>query len=207
MSRPPAMPDRESFPEEERAAYDAIADRSRGKFATVTPYNQVLLNSPPFGAALAELGRLARTAGEREGTYSHADRELVDQVLSADWGTNVVLGLHIPDALSAGVRLQAIRALRTGHEDDLSEDEHLLARYVRAVVGGTMTDELYGAMVERLGPRGTVEYTIFIAFLQLTIRLWQAFGMDDPSDEDIARLIDELEGGTRAIPDFRDRIG
>jgi hypothetical protein len=207
MPRPPAPPSRDHFPAEEHDAYDMVVERSAGKFGALTPYHAAILNSPPFAAALNHLGRLARTAGEREGTYSHADREFVDQVLSADWHTNVVLNLHIPDAVAVGVRLPAIEALRSGQEEQLTEDEQLLAGYIRAVVNGTVTDESYAAIENRLGTRGAVEYTIFIGFLNMTIRLFQAFGMPDPSDQEIASLVAELRDGLRALPDPTVRFG
>lgn len=207
MPRPPAPPDRAHVAPEDLADYDLIAERVVAKFGAWTPYHGAIANSPPFGAALNVLGRLARTAGDRPGSYSHADRELVDQVLSVDFQTNVVLGIHTPDALAAGVRAEAIEALRTGHEERLTDDERFLATYIRAVAGGGMTDELYAAMERRLGPRGTVEYTIFIGFLVMTIRLWQAFGMEDMTDEQHDALLAELRDGTREIPDFRERIG
>jgi hypothetical protein len=192
---------------EDRDAYDAVVERSAGKFGGLPPYHAALLNSPPFAAALNHMGRLVRTAGERPGSFSHADRELVDQVLSADWHTNVVQALHIPDAVAVGVRLEAIEALRAGREAELTDDERLLAGYIRAVVSGTVTDDAYAAIERRLGPRGAVEYTIFIAFLSATIRLFQAFGMDDPSQEEIDQLIADLRSGARAVPDPRARFG
>jgi len=207
MPRPPTPPNREEVPPEELEAYDMVVQRSAGKFGRLTPYHAAILTSPPFGAALNHLGRLARTAGEREGTYSHADREFVDQVLSADWHTNVVLSLHIPDAVAVGVRLDAIEALRDGEEERLTPDERLLASYIRAVAGGRVTDELYAAIEDRLGVRGAVEYTIFIGFLVMTIRLFQAFGMPDPSDEEIAQLITDLRDGVREVPDASARFG
>jgi alkylhydroperoxidase family enzyme len=202
MPRPPASPARNEVPEAERAAYDMVVGRNAAKFeGSVPPYHAALLNSPPFGAALNQLGRLARTAGERPGTYSHADREFVDQVLSADWHTNVVQSLHVPDALAVGVRGEAIEALRRGEEERLTDDERQLAAYIRAVVNGSVTDEAYEAMERRLGRRGAVEYTIFIGFLNMTIRLFQAFGMPDPDDETIDRLLHDLRTGARELPD------
>jgi alkylhydroperoxidase family enzyme len=208
MPRPPAVPDRETIPEDELVHYDMVVDRNSGKFwGTLPPYHAALLNSPPFGAALNHLGRLARTAGERPGTYSHADREFVDQVLSADWATNVVLGIHIPDALAVGVRPEAIDALREHREEDLNDDERLLAAYIRHVVTGTVTDELYEKMETRLGERGAVEYTIFIAFLQMTIRLFQAFAVPAPTDAEIDEMIRGFREGTLDVPDANARIG
>jgi hypothetical protein len=206
MPRPPIPPSREEVPEHEREAYDMVMQRSAGKFGSLPPYHAALLASPPFGAALNQLGRLARTAGERPDTYSHADREFVDQVLSADWGTNVVQRLHVPDALAVGVRPEAIEALRSRHEERLTEDERLLAGYIRAVVNGTVTDAAYEAIERRLGSRGAVEYTIFIGFLSMTIRLFQAFGMPDPDDDEIAELLSELRSGARELPDPSSRF-
>src|ERR1700712_517964 len=80
-------------------------------------YFGALLNSPRMTAIAARMGNFVRTAGERPDTYKHWERELVDQVLSADWKTNVVQALHIPDGVAAGVRLEAVEAIRYGHEE------------------------------------------------------------------------------------------
>jgi len=208
MPRPPLPPDRDELPESDRPAYDQIVERNTLKFGgTLPPYHAALLNSPPFGAALNELGRLARRAGERAGSFSHAEREFVDQVLSLDWGTNVVQRLHLPDALAVGVRPEAIAALRGRREQELTADERELAGYIRAVANGTVTDAAYAAIEQRLGRRGAVEYTIFIAFLMMTIRLFQAFGLPDPSDEEIDALLHELRTGARELPDPSVRFG
>jgi len=205
--RPPAPPKREDVAEPDLPDFDLVYERCADKFGGFTPYHGAIVNSPPFGAALNRLGRLARTAGDRDDTYSHADREFVDQVLSADWGTNVLQRIHLPDAVATGIRPEAIDAIRNHHEEDLTEDEHFLASYIRQVVGGEVTDESFGRMVDRLGRRGAVEYTIFIAFLQMTLRLWQAFGMEDPDDAEMDAMLEGYLDGSQTAPDFRDRIG
>jgi hypothetical protein len=205
--RPPQAPPRDAVAPDERDDYDAVVARALGKFGRLPPYHAALLNSPPFAAALNAVGLVVRAAGKRPDSYSHAERELVDQVLSADFGTNVLQRIHVPDAVAAGVRVEAIRALRADDESGLSEDERQLAAYVRAVVSGSVADEQYEAIEARLGARGAVEYTIFIAFLQMTIRLWQAFGMDDPSDAEIDATVAELASGARDLDGFRKRIG
>ena len=178
MPRPPLPPARDELPEADLTAYDAVVSRSATKFGgQLPPYHAALLNSPPFAAALNELGRIARTAGERPGTYSHADREFVDQVCRPTGRPNVLQRLHIPDALAVGVRPEAIAALRSGREEELTVAERELAAYIRAVASGGVTDDAYAALERRLGQRGAVEYTIFIAFLMMTLRLFQAFGL------------------------------
>jgi hypothetical protein len=199
-------------------AYDAVAKRRTGMgMATeaderlgapdVGDYFGALLNSPQLCAIAARMGTFVRTAGERPDSYSHTDREFVDQVLSADWKTNVVLGLHIPDGVAAGVRLEAIEALRYGREEELTEDERLLARYIRQVVSGTVDDATFAAMRERLGARGLVEYTGFILWLQWIMRMMQALDTANPSDEEIDAIIEGLKDGNVAVPDFRERLG
>jgi hypothetical protein len=216
MPRPPAQPTRDEIEPEELEAYDAVTARFRRSRADrpeevrstgdAGPYFGSLLNSPPLAGVLTQFGTIVRRAGERPGTYSHADREFVDQVMSADWRTGVVQRTHIPDGLAAGVRLEAIEALRAGREEDLTEDEQLLARYIRAVCTGGVTDELYEAMEARLGKRGAVEYTIFIGFLQMTIRLNQAFAVPEMSDEEVETMLAEFKSGARELPDIAVRL-
>jgi hypothetical protein len=211
MPRPPDQPQRSDIPLHELEDYDNVVGRfarnmAPGEWRVPSPYFQALLNSPPLAAPLTSIGRRVRQRGEYDNTYSHADREFVDQVLYAEWGLNAFKVLHTEDALSAGVRPEAIAALADGHEKDLTDDERLLATYIRQVVSGTVTDATYAAMESRLGQRGTVEYTIFIALLQLIFRLHQAFGCPEDSDEAVARILDGFKDGTVELPDLLARI-
>jgi hypothetical protein len=200
-------PSRDEVREDQLEAYETVVAR-QGKAGGDPPdgYWGALLQWPEYAASLAVQGRLVRTAGDRDNTYSHADREWVDQVLCHDWGTNIVLGTHLGDALSTGVRLEAVEALRSGREEDLTEDEQFLTEFVRHVDRGTMTDEAYARMEARLGERGTVEYTLFIGHLISTIRRFQAFGLPDPPDSVIEQQISDFKEGRRQVPNFRERI-
>jgi hypothetical protein len=206
MARPPAAPEPDEIRADELEYYEGIVERERNR-GGLTPDGKVpgyfgaLLNSPGMGFHISSLGRLVRQAGDYPDTYSHADREWVDQVLSKDWGSNTVLGGHIPDALARGVRLDAIIALREGREQDLTDDEQFLTEYVRQVRDGRVTDESYQRMTDRIGRRGAAEYTIFIMFLVLTIRLIEALtGSTGPSDAEVDQILKEYKDGTRAIP-------
>ena len=171
-------------------------------------YFGALLNSPPLGYHLSMIGRYVRSAGDRPGSFTHADREWVDQVLSHDWDTYVVMEHHLPDALAVGVRLDAIIALRDGREQDLTPQERQLTEYIRMVRDGCVTNEAWTAMAERMGQRGAVEYTIFIMFLNLTMRLIEAFTGDEPgaSPESVDEMLREFKAGTRAIPTLREAV-
>jgi hypothetical protein len=215
LSRAP-QPKRSEIAQEELAAYDTVVERFKRLRRDRTDeirwegdageYFGTLLNSPPFAEAWNRIGTLVRTAGERSNTYSHADREFVDQVLCADWKTNVVQVTHLPDAVAVGVRLEAIEALRSGREKELIEDERFLASYIRQVASGQVTDESFAALERRIGRRGAVEYTCFIGFLMMTIRLHQAFGHPDPSDGEVDATLRALKEGARTVPDYRVRL-
>jgi hypothetical protein len=208
-SRIPSAPPREAFTEpDELEAYDRTIERLLafylGDPADYKPggYYGALLNSPLLADAISELALLCRSAGNREGSHSHADREWIDQVLSKDWGYYGVLGMHTADALGVGVRLEAIEALWDDREEDLNEDEQLLTRYIRQVHTGTVDDATFAQMEERLGRRGLVEYTMFICHLQRVLRLFQAFGVPSPTREQLREMIAEFRAGTREIPDY-----
>jgi hypothetical protein len=209
--QPPPQPPRSQFSGDDVEAYDAVMARLRTVGDTSVEidagdYFGALLSSPTFCAGLSRMGALVRTAADSGESYSHSDREFADQVLAAYWHTNIVMKLHIPDGLAAGVRYEAIRALRTGRDHALDDDERRLAAYIRHVVDGTLPEDEWGWMEQRLGRRGAVEYTAFIAFLQLTMRLYQAFGCPDPTDAEIDQLLTDLHNGTEALPNWRERI-
>jgi hypothetical protein len=216
VNRPPRQPRPEEIAPEEREDYDAVIRRMRGMFGVgegdpdeffdVGEYFGALLNSPPMCAIATRMGTFVRTAGERSNSYTHAQREFVDQVLSADWKTNVVLQMHIPDAVGAGVRLEAIKALRYGHEEDLDDDERLLARFIRQVVSGTVDDGTWEQMAALQGVRGVVEYAGFILWLNWIIRMMQLLRTSDPSNEQIDQVIRDLEAGSSAGQDFASRL-
>jgi hypothetical protein len=169
-------------------------------------YGPMMIN-PEWAWHMHQLGSLARKAGNDPGTYSHADREWVDQVIGYDAKANHVFPTHIDDAISVGVRLEAIVALREGREDELTEDEQLLTRYIREVASGTVDQETWDRMFKRLGHKGLAEYTAFIMLFVMILRMFQAFDLPAPSDEEIARHIQALKDGAVAPdPDFASRF-
>src|SRR4029079_7166434 len=94
-----APPAREVVDESERSQYDVVVDRTsriHGFDGQAGQYFGALLNSPPLAAALSELGTEVRRAGLR-GTYSDAERELMDIMLAAELKSNSILPIHIPD--------------------------------------------------------------------------------------------------------------
>ncbi|HVY85580.1 MAG TPA: hypothetical protein VG943_10635 [Caulobacterales bacterium] len=199
MSRPPKQPRRETIPKEEHPAYDSVVRRFRAWYKAgdappeehfeVGTYFGALLNSPPMCALASQMGAFFRDVGNRPGSYSHADREFVDQVLAAEFKSNVVQNVHIIDAVKSGVRIEAIEALRNKRDDALNEDELLLAKYIRQVVRGKVTDAIYKRMEKRLGARGLVEYTGFIMWLTWIMRMMETFKTGTLTEEEVDALI------------------
>lgn len=212
MSFPPRQPARSEIRPEDMEAYDFVIERARYHTGMADPeadagyYGRFLL-APQVSARLSQLGRYFRTLGAGDGSYSHADREFVDQVLGADLKTNIVALSHINDAVSAGVRIEAIAALRYGREHLLNDTEKLLAKFIRAVMAGTMDAGTWGAMEAHMGERGTVDYAEFVLFLFTTMRNMQiAAGGQEPSDQEVDRLIADIQSGRHEIDDHLKRI-
>lgn len=204
QQRPPARPDRSQIRPEDLESYDYVIERLGSlteEYRTFGPgaYHGALLNAPQAAAALNRLGAVART-GSLRGSYSDAERELADVVLSVDFRYNGVLPLHLPDMFAVGVRPDAIDAIRSGREAELAPDERELVQYVRAVANGDVTDELFDAMVNRWGLSGAVDYTAFVCFLVCTMRMWSAMGVRSPSNAEIDELIAGLRNGDVTVP-------
>lgn len=98
------------FPEAHREAVESCLLQAIGGEADprheVQPYMGAMLNSPQFMALLSDIGAVARSKGDTDGSYSHADREWVDMVISEElhhWG---IYYLHLLDAVASGSGLR-----------------------------------------------------------------------------------------------------
>jgi len=207
--RLPEPPAPQSISADEQAYYDHVTERTERVHGTAgrpAEYFAAISNAPPVAAALTELGTQVRKGGLR-GTYTDTERELMDIVLAVDLGSNAILQVHIPDAVAVGVPCATIRALIEGRDHELERDDAQIVTYARQVVGGAVTDASYAALVERFGARGAVEFTALIGFLLMTIRLWQALGVPEPTPEEIRALLDDIESDSSSLPDPGARIG
>lgn len=203
------LPPRDDVPPDEQEAYDRVVERTgriHGLESVQAQYFAALLNAPPLADTLVRFGRLMRE-GQLRGAYTDAERELVDMVYATDFGYNGILSVHVPDAIAVGVRPEAIAAIRERHEQDLTDDERQIADYARRVAAGTVGDEAFAALADRLGRRGALEFTVFCGFLLMTVRLWQALGVPAASDEEIDALFQGLLDGSIPVPDPKARIG
>jgi hypothetical protein len=219
MSWTPQIPPRETIRDDELEAYDSVVARQAAydysEFVKrfhhedvlrafpgdrIQPYFGAMLNSPLVAAGMSDLGAVYRTRGEQADGMSHADREWVDMVVCNETECLWVLYVHAPDAVASGTRAQAIQSLITGNEDELEPDEKRKADFIRAVIRGTMTEELYRAVEDEIGVRATVELTAFTGHLLKTMRLIQAWGIPDITRPQLEEFVDAIVEGRVELP-------
>ena len=153
MTNLPRIKDREDLPEEGRAAYDEIVG-SRGEVSG--PFS-VLLNSPEVGRRVGLLGAYIRF----ESSLPEQVTELAILVTAREWDCQYEWTYHEPLARKAGVRDEAIAAVRDRTAPSaLNEDELLVFRYVLETIRNhSASTEARGAILEKFGPRGAVDLT------------------------------------------------
>jgi hypothetical protein len=220
MSWTPELPDRDSVREDEREAYDSVVARQtaygyvdyvkqflHGEVLRafpgdrIQPYFAAMLNSPLVAAGMSDLGAVYRTRGEYPDGMSHADREWVDMVVCDEVECLWVLYVHAPDAVASGMRPEAILALIRGREQELADSEKRKADFIRAVVRGTMTEELYRSVEDEVGVRAAVELTAFTGHLLKTMRLMQAWGIPDITRPQLDEFVEAIREGRVALPE------
>jgi hypothetical protein len=208
---PPRQPSRSQIAGDDLPAYEAIIERARRYYPDPerdAGFFGRLLLAPRMAVHRVLLGGVVRTNPDRGVGYTHADREWIDQVVAVRLGSNAILRLHVPDAVAAGVRPEAIAAIRSGDEKDLTDDECRLTDFIDRVLTGEMTGEAWKALERRMGEAGVVEYANAIIYIGGGIRLHQALGMPEPSDAEIDALVAEFLSGQREPPpDWETRNG
>ena len=211
MARPPHVPRRDEVPADEREHYDAIS-QAGSNLPVVTrngepalpvdtsgrDYYSRMLVSPEAARAIRMLGGALRksefTPGS--GSFSPADHELIDLVLSFDAGYWGLLRIHLPAAVAAGVRIDTIEALRTKRDSGLDDDTAFAVQFIREVCSGTLTDDSWDRMEHRLGSeRGVLDYAMLVCLLQLHLRLHQVLKVDPLSEEEYSSVLDTLRSG------------
>jgi len=149
-----------------------------------------------FAALLYELyPALDRQLAE---TYRLDDRELANIVLGTDADYWAFHAGHTANALAAGVRRETLIALAEHRDDLLPEDDMLVVRFVRAVRDLRMTDDLWQAMIERLGSlRGAIDFAVLVMYLRTLQSLMSCLDIAAMSRADWYDLLAEYDSGRR----------
>lgn len=188
--RLPTAPARATIAAEDLGAFATVLARIPTTFAdrasvphdpaiTKAQYYGALANAPTLAVALGNLGAALVAEQGKPGRFSAADHEMIDIVLPLDAGYHALLDQHFHTAIAAGVRVEAIAALRDHRNDLLTADERQLVTFIRAVRDGAMSDAIWSGMIARLGSvRGTIEYCGFVLLLQFHHKLAWSLGLD-----------------------------
>jgi hypothetical protein len=160
----------------------------------------------PMVEAAFRLLTAAVVKPQARGIISRKAHEWTDLVvafaLSADdaW---LILGLHLPLAIAAGIRVSEIEALRGERLEELVSEDRQQVEFVRAVLSGTVTDELWKRQVTLLGStRAVVEQVSLTLLCVCRLRMAQALGADGISNDDLDDLLSGYRDGRHTVPDM-----
>jgi hypothetical protein len=132
----------------------------------------------------------------KRGWYSAADHEWIDLVLGFDSGYWGLHGGHTANAITSGIRVEAMEALRDDRLDDLTDDERQVVEFIRAVCNCAMTDEIWLGMVDRLGTRqGAIGLGFLTCMLWTAHRMMNAFGVPAIGLEQWNELLESYRSG------------
>ena len=175
MARLPEI-QREDLPPEDQARYDAIADSRgavRGPFA-------MLMHSPDVAARIAHVGSYIRF----ENPLDPDVRELAIAIVARVWDCRYEWGMHATIATEAGVRPEALAAIRDrAAPEGLTEREALVFGYVHALLTTRRVPEAtFRAALDWLGVQGVTDLTATVGYYSMLACTLDAFEMASPAD-------------------------
>ena len=166
-----------------------------------------LLHAPRVAQKLIELGGALRNLGEIGGdggepalpedfvefvafvVFTQIQREAVSSGHSFAYRRPMFN--HLPRAVQAGVRPEAIGALRKHDDHALLPEERELAEFVRGVLSGSVDDARWARMQDRLGPRQIIETVSYALLNFFFCRLESALGLKDATDAELDARVAE----------------
>jgi hypothetical protein len=165
-----------------------------------------LLHAPRVALKVIELGSALRSLGtigaDSESSLPDDFVEFVALVVFAQMHDEAVsqghdfayrrpMFNHVPRAVAAGMRPEAIQALRNHDDAALLPKERELAEFVRAVLAGSVDDRRWGRMQDRLGTRRTLETASYALLDFFVCRLESALGLKDATEGELDLLVKE----------------
>jgi 4-carboxymuconolactone decarboxylase len=126
----------------------------------VRPF-EVLLHKPAIALPAGELGARIRFDSE----MADAQRELVILTAATEHKCEFEWESHLPIAQEAGVRQQALEAIRRGSSADLTEEERTLVEFTQELCRtSTVADSTFRAAADLLGTTGVVELAATVGY-------------------------------------------
>jgi 4-carboxymuconolactone decarboxylase len=178
-ARVPLISRRDEVAPEHRAAFDAIA-QSRGRVAG--PFG-VLLHSPEVAKRAAHLGAYLRF----ESPLAGADRELAILATARTMDCRYEWAAHVPLAAKAGVRAEAIAAIRARQvPGGLTPTEAEIVAYATGLLGAHRVEAgLFEGLRKRLGPGGMVDLTATVGYYAMLACTLNAFDVKPDPGADL----------------------
>lgn len=170
MTRVPEVTSREALAPEHRAAFDEIAGSRGGRVAG--PF-RVLLHSPEVARRIAHTGAFIRF----ESTLPEEISELAVIAATREFDCQYAYAAHEANARNAGVREEAIRAIRDLRAPEgLTQDEAVVVRYVQELLRAHRVSEpTFQAALKRFGIRTLTELTAIIGYYGMIACVLNAF--------------------------------
>lgn len=220
MTRPVGLPAGEDFRgDKERQAFDRLSgffsERAVGRnlsemagsrrllkyFPQWADFANSMLRTPELYFHYNMQSLLVRKVGDHADSYSHYDREWVQQVVMWELDYYASQIIHLGDALHQGVRPDAILALAQHNDQALTADELLLATFARQVIAGKVANKTWNEIEDRIGPRGAVELSFFITYAMQSFRLIQAVaGNIGPTFDEVVHEVQGYIDGSCTMP-------
>lgn len=159
----PRLPEvtRDHLSPDEQAIYDTIAASRgsvRGPFAA-------LMHSPDVAGRAAHVGSYVRF----ETTVPRAPLELAILTIARHWDASYEWTAHEVQARDAGVRDEAIAAIRDRKAPEgLTDDEALTVRFAMELLQDhKVSDATFNAVKDALGLRGVTDLTITVGYYSM----------------------------------------
>ena len=168
---------RENMDGEALATWNEIA----GERDRLTLVTNLLMYDPP----MARLSEMLSRAVRFETAVPFKAVELVVLVIAREFDCLREWAVHIGQARNAGVREEAIEAIKNKRAPlGLDEEEALYHAYVVQLLRAhRVNDETFKAVHERLGDRGSVDLTELIGHFTGLAAVMNAFEVEPPEDQ------------------------
>jgi 4-carboxymuconolactone decarboxylase len=169
MARIPTIDSRDQLRPEHRAAYDGIVQSRGGVRGPFT----VLLHAPEAAGRIAHLGAHIRF----ESPLPAKEKELAILSVARELDCRFEWAAHVVESRKAGVREEAIRAIRDRRAPQgLTAEEAQVVAYVQQLLRAHRVDDAtFQALRDRLGVSLLVELTAAIGYYALLAGALNAF--------------------------------
>ena len=172
MARIDLITEKDQIPEDRHHEYDEIV----GVLGRVSGPFGILMHSPGLAEMVCKTGAHVRL----QSTLTMVERELVILSVCREKDAAYEWSSHVDTARKAGMREEAIEAMRHGSDvSNLEPDERDIITFVRQLLQTNKVDqELFDALRDRHGVRWLVELTATIGQYQYISAINNAFAME-----------------------------